>query len=159
MTTAHRYKIGGEACQRWLSGPVFAADVPGVLVHMGRLVEPAQAGEEIILRKFRPCPLRRHGQLVRPKRPSKSLQRLLSSVILAYRKWIAPPGGAPAVQGVGRLPLSLLRCILLTIVQSGCRRVPQESEPRVRSNCISLTARSTSAGWSLAARLTSAETV
>ena len=57
-----------------------------------------------------------------------------------------------------RLPLSLLRCILLTIVQSCCRRVLQESEAPARSSRISLTARSTSAAWSFAARLTSLDT-
>ena len=53
---------------------MLAVDCPDVLVHVTFLVKSAPAGEKVIRRKLRPCPLWRHGQIAGPERPAKRVQ-------------------------------------------------------------------------------------
>ena len=85
------------------AGPALVVNRPDVFVNVTLLVRPAPAGEVVIRGKFRPDPLRRHGQLAGPERIAKRRKRLRAGISLTYRKGIAPFGWSPAVTRVGRL--------------------------------------------------------
>ena len=85
------------------AGPALVVNRPDVLVNVTFLLRSAPAGEIIILRKFRPDPLRSHGQLAGPEGIAKRFQRLRAGIFFTYRKRIAPFGWPPAVSRVGRL--------------------------------------------------------
>ena len=73
---------------------------PDVLVNVTFLVRPAPAGEIVIRGKFRPDPLRSHGQLAGPERITERRKRLRAGIFFTYRKGIAPFGWPPAVSRV-----------------------------------------------------------
>ena len=85
------------------AGPTLVVNRPDVLVNVTFLFRPAPAGEIIIHGKFRPNPLRGHGQLAGPERIAKRFQRLRAGILFTYRKGIAPFGWSPAVFRVRRL--------------------------------------------------------
>ena len=85
------------------AGPAPVVNRPDVFVNVTLLVRPAPAGEIVIRGKFRPDPLRRHGQLAGPERITERRKRLRAGIFFTYRKGIAPSGWSPAVTRVGRL--------------------------------------------------------
>ena len=80
--------------------PALVVNRPDVLVNVTFLIRSAPAGEIIILRKLRTCPLPCHGQLIGPERLAKRFQRLRAGIFFTYRKGIAPFGWPPAVSRV-----------------------------------------------------------
>ena len=85
------------------AGPALVVNRPDVLVNVTFLIRSAPAGEVIIRGKFRPDPLRSHGQLAGLERLAKRFQRLRAGILFTYRKGIAPFGWPPAVSRVRRL--------------------------------------------------------
>ena len=85
------------------AGPAPVVNRPDVLVDVTFLVRPAPAGEIVIRGKFRPDPLRSHGQLAGPERITERRKRLRAGIFFTYRKGIAPSGWPPAVSRVGWL--------------------------------------------------------